>query len=183
MPNSGAARDKAVVAARDWARRAVLGMVRDSGGTVAARPVFHSQPDLEMTVRDAESMAGLRAARCLQLAAEGLARGYIRQAREDGHAWHEIGAALGLAKSAADQETSLSQAAYDHAVGDPPTEYAWSSRQAFTWTCADCRNVISDHGSEADHPEDTESGHGDQCPRLAAATAAWNAWWDAEADQ
>jgi hypothetical protein len=158
-------------------------MVRDSGGAVVAGHVIRSRPDLDMTVRDAESMAGLRAARRLQVAAEGLARTYIQQAREDGHTWHEIGTALGLAKSAADRETSLSQAAYDHAVGDPPTEHAWSSRRAFTWTCADCRNVISDHGPEAGHPEDAESGHGDQCPRLAAATAAWNAWWDAEAGQ
>ncbi len=77
-----------------------------------------------MTVRDAESMAGLRAARRLQVAAEGLARGYMQQAREDGHTWHEIGTALGLARMAADQETSLSQAAYDHAVGDPRTDHA-----------------------------------------------------------
>ena len=41
--------------------------------------------------------------------------------------------------------------------------------------------MISDHGPEADHPEETESGHGGQCPRLAAAIAAWNAMWDAEA--
>ena len=114
----GPPRDEAVVAAREWARRAVLEMVRDSGGALVTRPVIRSQPDLDMTVRDAEPVAGLRAARSLQLAAEGLAHGYIRQAREDGHAWHEIGAALGLAKSATDQETSLSQAAYDHAVGD-----------------------------------------------------------------
>ena len=122
--NGGTPRDEAIVAARDWARRAALGMVRDSGRTVVARPVFHSRPDLDMTVRDAESMAGLRAARRLQVAAEGLARGYMQQAREDGHTWHEIGTALGLARMAADQETSLSQAAYDHAVGDPRTDHA-----------------------------------------------------------
>ena len=147
------------------------------------KPVFRSQPEVDMTVRDAESMAGLQAAHHLQLAAEGLARGYIQQAREDGHSWHDIGTALGIAKNAADQETSPSQAAYDHAAGNPRTDHSWSSRRSFTWICADCRNVISDRGPEAGHPEDAESGHGGHCPRLAAAITAWDAWRDAEAGQ
>ena len=147
------------------------------------RPTFRSQPEVDMTVRDAESMAGLQAARHLQLAAEGLTRGYIQQAREDGHSWYEIGTALGLVKNAAAQEASPSQAAYDHAAGDPCAEHSWSSRRSFTWICADCRNVISDHGPEAGHPEDAESGHGGHCSRLAAAITAWDAWRNAEAGQ
>jgi hypothetical protein len=182
MQKGGAPQDDAAVT-REWALRAVLGMVLESGGTTVTRSIFRSRPEVDMTVRDASPVAGLRAARRLQLAAEGLTRGYIQQAREDGHTWHEIGTALGLPRSEADQETSLPQAAYNHAMGDSQSDHSWSSQRAFTWTCTDCRNVISDHGPEAGHPEDAESGHASQCRRLAAAIAEWNALWDAEAGQ
>lgn len=47
-------------------------------------------------MRDAEPIAGLRAAREVELAARFCAGGFIRGARETGHDWHEIGAAPGI---------------------------------------------------------------------------------------
>jgi hypothetical protein len=42
--------------------------------------------------------------------------------------------------------------------------------------------VISDHGLISG-PVDDERGHAENCPRLAATIAAWDAEWDAvEAD-
>jgi hypothetical protein len=80
---------------RQWARRAVFGIVRETGGQIIERPMFRRDPESGPT-RDAEPVAGLRAARDVELAARFCARGCIRHAREAGHDWHEIRAALGI---------------------------------------------------------------------------------------
>src|SRR6266536_2275064 len=84
---------------RDTARREAFRLARDSGAAIVTRPMLRRGK--EPAVRDAEPLAGARAARDLELAAHRTARDYIRQAREAGHGWEQIGEALGLAPAAA----------------------------------------------------------------------------------
>jgi len=163
--------------ARQWAARAVLGIVRDSGGQVVERPVFRDRSDLDLKVTGADPMAGLRAATGLKQASRKLSLDYVRYVREDGHSWHDIGVALGFSD---DTELGISaaEAAYDYAAGT-----AMSAWRSFAWVCQHCRATIIDHGPEAGHPADCEEGHADGCTRLAAAVAVWAALWDDEADQ
>jgi hypothetical protein len=170
--------DKRRAAARHTAHREAVRLARDSGAGVVARPVFSSDPG--PTVSDVEPLAGARAARDLELGARWAARDYIRQAREAGHGWDQIGQALGVAPDAdADQAgLTVAEAAYTYAAGRPETEAPWRPR-SFWWTCQSCEQVISDRGLVAG-PADDEPGHADNCARLAAAVAEWDASWEAE---
>ena len=162
---------------RRWAWRAVLGIVLESGGRIAARPIFRDKPDLDLTVADADSMSGLEAATKLASAVRRLILDYARQAREDGHSWQEVGVALGI-KPVDDSGVSVADAAYDYAAGTPGF-----GRASFAWVCSVCRGTVIDRGPQAGHPADTEEGHADDCRRLAAGIAAWNASWEAEDEQ
>ena len=63
ITRSGASRcEKAVDLAREWTRRAVIGIVRESGGQMVTRPLFRGRPALDITVTDVEPLAGLQAA-------------------------------------------------------------------------------------------------------------------------
>jgi hypothetical protein len=143
------------------------------------RPMFPG--DKEPTVRDVEPLAGARAARDLQLAARGTAREYIRQAREAGQSWEQIGQALGVAPGAdADQAgLTVAEAAYTYAAGSPHTDTAVRYGRSFVWHCPSCDQAISDCGLIAG-PADDELGHTGDCPRLAAAIAEWDTGWEAE---
>ena len=163
--------------ARQWTRRVVLDIVRQSGGRTVTRPMFRDRPDLHMTTTDVEPMAGIRAVRQIEHSARGLTREYARQAREDGHTWDEIGAALDLSASADHRGVPLADAAYDEVAGDPDGEYARRYGRTFAWTCPACRAVVRDKGP-CNGPADDEQGHADGCTRLSAAIAAWEAQWD-----
>jgi hypothetical protein len=123
--------EKTVELARQWAQRAVLSIVRESGGQTVARPVFRDRPDLDMTVTENESLGGLQAAVQLKHAAMRLTLEYARQAREDGHSWQEIGVALGFVRLA-ESDVSVASAAYDYAVGTTAL-----GRASFAWVCPD----------------------------------------------
>jgi hypothetical protein len=170
---------KVAEAARQWIRRAVLDIVCQSGGRTVIRPIFSQRPDLHMTTTDAEPMAGILAVRQVEHAARKLTREYVRQAREDGHTWQEIGAALDLSASAAHRGVSLAEAAYDDMAGDPDSEYASQYGRTFAWTCPTCRAVVSDRGP-CSGPAEDEQGHADGCARLASKIAAWESGWDDE---
>jgi hypothetical protein len=170
-------REKAADLARQWARRAVTAMAEASGGTTVTRPMFRGRPDLDSTVTDVEPIAGLQAATSLKHAARRLALEYVRQAREAGNFWHDIGIALGLGHLA-ESDRSVAGAAYDYAAGGPD---AWS--RSFPWVCPACQATVIDFGPEAGNPEDQEQGHAADCPRLAAAVSAWNASRDTEDGQ
>jgi hypothetical protein len=165
--------DKTRDLARQWARRAILGIVRESGGRTVARPVFRGQPDLDLTVTDADPMSGLEAAAKLTSAVRQLIRDYARQAREDGRSWREIGLAIGL--GGVPDTGDVADAAYDHLAGT--TAFA---RSAFAWVCPVCRSTVIDRGPQAGHPADCEEGHTDGCPRLKVAVAAWHTAWGEE---
>ena len=78
--------------ADQWTRRAILDMVRESGGHISERPIYLGS---SVSRPDAEPMAALGTIRHVEAAARHNARRYIRDAREAGHGWHDIGAAAG----------------------------------------------------------------------------------------
>jgi hypothetical protein len=160
---------------------AVQRIVRDTGGQFVTRPMFSGEPD-GPTTRDAEPLAGLRAARAAELAARGLARGYVRAAREDGHTWAEIGAALGLVVGGDDGAgDSIAGAAFRYAAGPPDSHRNRTYGPSVTWRCPACGGLVSDRGPVSG-PRDDEPGHAGGCGRLAAAVVAWDASW-AELDE
>jgi hypothetical protein len=169
-------RDQIADLTRQWATRAVLGIVRESGSQLVDRPAFRDRPDLDLKITGANPIAGLQAAVGLKHAARKLSLDYVRYAREDGNTWQDIGVVLGFSD---DPEAGLSaaEAAYGYAAGTSP---AWRS---FVWVCLHCRATIIDRGPDVGQPADCEEGHTDDCPRLAAAIAAYTALWDDEADQ
>jgi hypothetical protein len=167
--------------ARETARREAFRLARDTGAPVIERPMYSR--DKEPTVRDVEPLAGARAARDLETALLGTARDYIRQAREAGHGWDQIGNALGLipGRGAGQEGATAADAAYTYAAGRPDTEAPWRHR-SLHWTCRSCDQPIDDRGL-IQGPADDEPGHARDCPRLAAALAEWDAEaarWDAE---
>jgi hypothetical protein len=176
QPSDGTTRKQIAGLARQWSTRAVLGIVRESGGQVVDRPVFPDRPDLLLKITGTNAIAGLQAAIALKQAARKLAIDYVRYAREDGHSWHDIGIALGFSDDP-EAGISVAESAYACAAGITP---AWRS---FAWVCLQCRATIIDHGPEVSHPADSEQGHTDDCTRLAAAVAAWTASRDDEAGQ
>jgi hypothetical protein len=76
--------------ARNLVRRAALDLARAQTITRPACPGAHN------TMPDVEPLAALTASRGLEVAAREHAASYVRAAREAGHTWHDIGAALGL---------------------------------------------------------------------------------------
>ena len=173
-PTSGPdERARQFAAIRHHARQAVAGLARDRGAEFTTREVHRGSG---MAVRDLEPLDGARAARDIELGARHAARDYIRQAREAGHSWDQIGQALGVAPNADADQTGLSvaEAAYTYATGSPDTDTAMRYGRSFTWRCRSCDQAISDHGLIAG-PADAELGHAGNCPRLAAAIAGWEA--------
>lgn len=166
-------------AARDTARRDVFQLARSAGASIVTRPVFRGEN--EPAVRDVEPLAGARTARDLELGARHAARDYIRQAREAGHSWDQVGQVLGVAPNAdADQAgLTVAEAAYTYAAGNPYTDTAMKYGRSFTWRCRTCDQAIRDRGQIAG-PADDEQGHTDGCPRLADAVTEWNAGLDAD---
>ncbi len=158
--------------------RAIRDLARDRGAELITRPNF---PGSRTTVHDLEPLTGARAARDIELVSRHAAREYIRQAREAGHSWDQIGQALGVAPNAdADQaEPTIAEAAYTYATGNPQTDTAMRYGRSFVWRCRSCDQAISDRGLVGG-PADDEIGHGEGCPQLAAAVAQWDAGWEAE---
>ncbi len=160
--------------ARNFARQAVHGLALEVGAKAITRPMVRDDPD-SPTLRDVDPQAGMRAARDVELAARGMARDYVKMARQDGMSWQEIGAALSLTAGTDDYST-IADAAFDFAAGDPDSHYARTYGRSFPWRCPACHGLVSDHGP-CNGPVDDEPGHHDGCQRLAATVAAWQAQW------
>jgi hypothetical protein len=160
------------------ARRALIGLARDRGAKFITREAYRG---CDMTIRDLEPLVGTRAARDIELGARHAAREYIRAAREAGHSWDQIGHALGITPNAdADQAgLTVAEAAFTYVAGNPHADTAIRYGRSFVWRCRSCDQAISDRGLIAG-PADDELGHAEDCPRLAAAIAEWNAGWEAE---
>jgi hypothetical protein len=158
-------RRKAVGMAAERVYRAVLDIVSETAGTA-----FPGAP-APGGKRDAKPLAGLRAAREVELAARYYACRFIREAREDGLTWGDISTALLLGPGAEEPGVSPAHVAYSYAVGDPELDSAARLSRVFPWECPVCSEVIRDRGP-ADGPADEEPGHAAGCARLAAAVAA-----------
>jgi hypothetical protein len=181
MPQSASdpgERARQFAAARDHARQAVIGLARCRGASLITRPMFR---DSGLTTRDLDPLEGARAARDIELGARHAARTYIRDAREAGHTWGQIGESLGVVPGGdADQAgETVAEAAYTYAAGHPDTERVRRYGRSFTWHCPSCDQAISDQGLIG-APADNEPGHAGDCARLAAAVAEWDASWEAE---
>jgi hypothetical protein len=111
-----------------------------------------------------------RAARELQQAARAVTITYVRQAREAGRSWHEIGDALDRLGFALANNETVADEAYDYAVRDIPRVDA--ERRFFTWTCPACQQAITDKGPWPELPE-RELGHTPDCTRRTAELAEW----------
>jgi len=163
--------------ARNLVRRAMLDLAREVGAQTISRPAFRGS---HATVPDVEPLTGLAASRRLELAAREHAADYVRAAREAGCSWRDIGTALGLAPGGDSQQVgeTVAEAAFTYAAGHPDAETARRYGRSVTWTCGPCDERIIDHGL-CNGPADDECGHAQNCPRLAATIAAWDAEWDA----
>ena len=175
---SPATAERRAYAVRSEARRAAFLIARAAGAQQFSRPLY---PGAETDTVDVEPLPGARAARDLEYAARATARDYIRQAREAGQSWQQIGRALGLTPNGdADQVgATVAEAAYTYAAGSPYSDTAVRYGRSFTWRCTSCDQAIGDRGLIAGPAED-EHGHAEGCIRLAAAVAEWNAGWEAE---
>lgn len=172
------ARRRVVDDARAAARSTIERFALDQGGKVVTRPAFRGA---DRTVKDVEPIAGLRAAYQVELAARHVGRDYIRHAREAGASWHDIGAAMNLTPGRVREmgAESIADAAFTYATGSPDTDFARSYGRSVAWNCKSCDQLIADHGL-CNGPADDERGHADNCARLAATIARWDADWEAE---
>ena len=177
MPDSASGPDERARAS-DAVRRALIGLARDRGAELITRQAYRGS---DMTIRDLEPLAGARAARDIELGARHAAREYIRTAREAGQSWDQIGHALQVTPNADADQTGqmVAEAAYTYAAGSPYADAAVRYGRSFLWRCRSCDQAISDRGLIAG-PADDEPGHTQDCPRLAAAVAEWDADWEAE---
>jgi hypothetical protein len=162
-------------AARSEARTAARRLALDAGAQAITRPLYAGAGT---TTRDVEPAAGMQAARDLELAARRLALDYVRQAREAGCTWRDIGTALYLAPDRDQPGHTLADAAFDYAAGNPGSRHARTYGRSVAWTCTTCSKAISDHGLD-NGPAGDERGHAPDCARLAATIQAQNTEWEA----
>lgn len=91
---------------------------------------------------DPEPIACIEIARELERTAHTRQRDYIRNAREAGRSWCEIGQALDLFWEGIVAKESIADMAYDYAL-----RYDASAKsQPYTWTCSACQQTITDNG-------------------------------------
>lgn len=163
--------------ARNAIRVAAFTIARDTGAAIITRPAFHGS---DRTTRDIDPLPGMLAARELELAARDTACRYIRQAREAGHTWDDIGTAMHLTPNADPQQAgyTTAEAAFTYVAGSLDRDSVFRYGRSVAWTCHSCDKTISDRGPGSG-PADDEHGHAGNCPRLAATIAAWDAEWEA----
>ena len=156
-------------AARAAVRTAAHTIALTAGSSIITRPIC---PGAETTAQDVEPLAGASAVREIELAPRQAARRYIRDAREAGYTWHQIGQALGLKSGSARRQIgeTIAEAAYDYTAGPADTETARRYGRTFVWTCTTCGKTVSDRGL-CNGPADDEHGHAEHCTRLAATFA------------
>lgn len=170
MPEPGP-RDRGYAARRE-ARSAAFRLALDSGASTVTRQSSFG----DSTILDVEAAAGLRAARDLEQAARHCTLQYIRQAREAGYTWHDIGTVMRLTPDR-DQAETTAEAAFTYAT-DPDSSYTRTYGPSFAWKCPSCTSTILDQSLD-NGPADNERGHAENCPRLAATIEAWDAEWAA----
>jgi hypothetical protein len=167
---TGSRRDREISAARAAARVTTLNLALAGGAPAITRPLF---PGTTLTTREVDPIAGLRASHDLEQTARYLACDDVRQAREAGHSWNDIGTALHFTRDREPGRT-VAEAAFDYAAGNPDSHYARTYGRSITWSCTSCDQAISDHGL-ANGPADDERGHAPGCQRPARTIRARDA--------
>jgi hypothetical protein len=155
--------------ARHAARRAAIDLATRHGARQVTRL---AREGAAPAGRDVEPVAGLLAAREIELAARHVIKDYIRGAREAGYSWRYIGGVLNAAPEDGQglPGNGATDAAFGYAAGPPDSP----AGRAFSWECGSCQRPVTDRGPGG-HPADTERGHAGSCDRLQAAVAAWDA--------
>jgi len=171
------AREETARIARAAARRAAFDLARHGGAEIISRPPYRGA---RTVIPDVEPLAGMRAAREIELGSRRIVRDYIRDAREAGHSWRAIGAAMDLTPGGEPDLAgeTVAEAAFSYAAGHPDTDTARRYGRSVSWTCGSCEGLIIDHGM-CNGPADDERGHAGSCLRLAAAVAERDAEWEA----
>jgi hypothetical protein len=164
-------RYRAITAARNALRTLTL----DSGAPLTTAPPIPGT--MAPATRDVDPVAGIRASRDLEQASRRLARDYVRQAREAGRTWHDIGHALELTPGRDQASQTAAELAFTYAAGEPDPDWPWRERSC-TWHCPGCDQAITDTGP-CNGPADGERGHARDCKRLERAIRARDAEWEA----
>jgi hypothetical protein len=166
-----------ILAGRVAARLAAMDLARREGTRLTSRPAF---PGSQVNVPNLPPLDGARAARQVELGARYAVRGYIRQAREDGASWDEIGQALGLSPGADPDQagTTVAEAAYTYAAGNPDRDVSRRYGREFPWTCGTLQAGRQERGADLG-PADDEHGDSESCHRLAETITAWHGQWEA----
>lgn len=143
-------------------------MISEAGGRTIAhlRSAQHDWPGTNTILP--EPIASLESAHAIEQAAHTLIKDLIRQAREAGRSWHEIGEGLDLHWHAVLAKESIADVAYDFAL----SYQAETGIRTFTWTCLACQQLVTDQSPFRELP-DQEEGHADDCRRWAAELTEW----------
>jgi hypothetical protein len=134
--------------------------------------LLKTRPDIWPPIGTTESkpLTCLVAAHELEHAAHAAQRSFIRQAREAGRSWYEIGQALDLLWHAIVSNESVAGEAYDYALR---YDRAGTDRPPYTWTCQACQQLVTDHGPWPQLPNQ-EEGHAADCPMWTERLTAWH---------
>lgn len=167
--------EKARTEARRAVRTAVVAMARTAGAGTEPWPVW---PGSSLTEPRPLAGDGLRFALMLESVATNLAREYVRNGRQEGLSWWQLGEIIAPAMGGAGEADDLGVLAFKWAAN---AEHARPFADLWvTWTCPACLAPIRDHGPYEADPRSAEAGHDDGCARLAEAVAAYDAEWGDE---
>jgi hypothetical protein len=164
---------------RSAVRTAILRMARAAGEEIREQPVW---PGSALTAERPGAAAGIRFALMLRASADFEVGQHVRRARQEGLTWTQIGEILdpalwGITASGGDAY-NLAVKAFEY-VTDPGNHDRFDTL-SFPWDCPACGATVSDRGPYDSHPADSEPGHAEDCTRLTAAIAAYEASWDDE---
>lgn len=122
--------------------------------------------------------AGLQAALLVVRLANAEAYKFAKGLRGEGTSWLEIADLLGIPWS---EEYSRRERAYELVAGPADNRRgAYADLRVF-WTCGGpngCGQYVTDRGPYDPHPRDNETGHADDCARVAAEVRTWE--WETE---
>jgi hypothetical protein len=167
-------RDGAITRARWQLQALVLELAREAFGDSAVERRARYDGD-QFSEHAPTPLAGAWAAHQLWRCARGEMVSQVRRAREAGHSWEEIGRTLAFKP---DADRTVAEATFEQMTGSAAP---WSPHcPSFVWRCAACVRVISDRGPYERHPADNESGHSEDCVRLAGEVERWRASCDEE---
>lgn len=123
----------------------------------------------------ADPAQAIELARLIEGTARGLWRRYAEQARGAGKTWLELADAVGVDAD----EDERDHLAFRLITGEPTS--SWREPYA-SWRCGSCGERIRDVGPYGGHPDDSESGHAEDCMRHKAEVAQYVAHWDDDVD-